>query len=46
VPRQGSLQVNFVWSGPGRIEREKIPAIPDDIAALMREVSTAGKHLE
>ena len=31
-----SLQVNLVWSGPGRIEREAIPPIPDEIAALMQ----------
>jgi len=41
-----SLQVNFVWSGPGRLEREAIPPIPDEIAALMREVSVAGKLVE
>jgi succinate dehydrogenase / fumarate reductase flavoprotein subunit len=41
-----SLQVNLVWSGPGRIEREAIPPIPDEIAALMRDVPTAGKLLE
>jgi succinate dehydrogenase / fumarate reductase flavoprotein subunit len=41
-----SLQVNLVWSGPGRIEREAIPPIPDEIAALMHEVSTAGKLVE
>jgi succinate dehydrogenase / fumarate reductase flavoprotein subunit len=41
-----SLQVNFVWSGPGRIEREAIPEVSAEIAALMGEVSTAGKHLE
>jgi len=41
-----SLQVNLVWSGPGRIEREAIPPIPDEIAALMRDVSTAGKLVE
>ncbi|MEZ0335037.1 MAG: succinate dehydrogenase, partial [Gemmatimonadales bacterium] len=41
-----SLQVNLVWSGPGRLARETIPSIPDDIAALMRGVSTAGKYLE
>lgn len=40
------LQVNLVWSGPGRIEREEIPAIPAEIAALMDEVSVAGKLLE
>jgi succinate dehydrogenase / fumarate reductase, flavoprotein subunit len=41
-----SLQVNLVWSGPGRVARETIPSIPDDIAPLMREVSTAGKYVE
>jgi succinate dehydrogenase / fumarate reductase flavoprotein subunit len=41
-----SLQVNFVWSGPGRLEREAIPPIPDEIAALMRDVSVAGKLVE
>jgi succinate dehydrogenase / fumarate reductase flavoprotein subunit len=41
-----SLQVNLVWSGPGRIEREAIPPIPDEIAALMRDVPTTGKLLE
>ncbi|MEU7765121.1 FAD-dependent oxidoreductase [Nocardia sp. NPDC049190] len=40
------LRVNLVWSGPGRIEREGIPEVPDDIARLMREVSTAGKLVE
>jgi succinate dehydrogenase / fumarate reductase flavoprotein subunit len=41
-----SLQVNLVWSGPGRIEREAIPPIPDEIAALMHDVSAAGKLVE
>ena len=41
-----SLRVNLVWSGPGRIEREAIPPIPDEIAALMRDVSAAGKLVE
>lgn len=41
-----SLQVNLVWSGPGRIARETIPPIPDEIAALMREVSSEGKLVE
>ncbi|MEV5828626.1 FAD-binding protein [Spirillospora sp. NPDC052242] len=41
-----SLQVNLVWSGPGRIEREEIPPIPAEIAALMREVSSHGKLVE
>jgi succinate dehydrogenase / fumarate reductase flavoprotein subunit len=41
-----SLQVNFVWSGPGRLEREAIPPIPVEIRALMREVSTVGTLVE
>ncbi|MDQ2667812.1 MAG: FAD-dependent oxidoreductase [Gemmatimonadota bacterium] len=41
-----SLQVNLVWTGPGRIEREAIPPIPHEIAALMRHVSSAGKLVE
>lgn len=41
-----SLQVNFVWSGPGRLQREAIPPIPDEIGALMRNVSIAGKLVE
>ncbi len=41
-----SLQVNLVWSRPGRIDRETIPPIPDEIAALMRDVSTTGKLVE
>jgi len=41
-----ALQVNLVWSGPGRIAREAIPPIPDEIAALMHDVSTAGKLVE
>jgi succinate dehydrogenase / fumarate reductase flavoprotein subunit len=41
-----SLQVNLVWSGPGQVEREEIPAIPSDLASLMREVSSAGKLVE
>jgi succinate dehydrogenase / fumarate reductase flavoprotein subunit len=39
-------QVNFVWSGPGRLDREAVAAIPADIAALMKEVSGDGKLLE
>ena len=41
-----SLQINFVWSGPGRLDREAIPSIPKEIAGLMREVSAAGKLVE
>ncbi|MER6176116.1 FAD-dependent oxidoreductase [Streptosporangium sp. NPDC001681] len=41
-----ALQVNLVWSGPGSVEREAIPPIPGEIAALMREVSTVGKLVE
>ncbi|GAA3652156.1 L-aspartate oxidase [Microbacterium marinilacus] len=41
-----SLQVNLVWSADGTIEREQIPPVPEEIAALMREVSSAGKLVE
>jgi succinate dehydrogenase / fumarate reductase, flavoprotein subunit len=41
-----ALQVNLVWSGPGRLAHEEIPAIPDGIAALMHEVSTSSKLIE
>jgi succinate dehydrogenase / fumarate reductase flavoprotein subunit len=41
-----ALQVNLVWSGPGRLERETIAPIPEGIAVLMREVSAAGKLVE
>ena len=41
-----SLQVNLVWSGPGRLTRETVPPIPDEITALMRDVSVAGKLVE
>ncbi|WP_319452815.1 MULTISPECIES: L-aspartate oxidase [unclassified Mycobacterium] len=40
------LQVNLVWSGPGRIAREPTHAIPQDISAHMREVSADGKLVE
>jgi succinate dehydrogenase / fumarate reductase flavoprotein subunit len=41
-----SLQVNFVWSGPGDIKPERIPPIPDEFRHLMRHVSTTGKLVE
>jgi succinate dehydrogenase / fumarate reductase flavoprotein subunit len=41
-----SLQVNLVWSPSTGVTREGIPAIPEEIAALMREVSTVGKLVE
>ncbi|MFF0497843.1 L-aspartate oxidase [Nocardia aobensis] len=41
-----ALRVNLVWSGPGQLEREPIPEVPEDIARLMRDVSTAGKLVE
>jgi succinate dehydrogenase / fumarate reductase flavoprotein subunit len=41
-----AFQINLVWSGPGRIEREAIPPIPDEIAALMHDVSSDGKLVE
>ena len=39
-------QVNLVWAGPGRVDREEIPAVPDEITSLMRDVDTAGKLVE
>ncbi len=41
-----SLQVNLVWSGPGKVEREAIAPIPEEVAERMREVSAAGKLVE
>jgi succinate dehydrogenase / fumarate reductase flavoprotein subunit len=41
-----ALNVNLVWSGPGRIEHEAVPRVPPGIAARMREVSTLGKLVE
>jgi succinate dehydrogenase / fumarate reductase flavoprotein subunit len=41
-----TLNVNLVWSGPGRIEHEAISAIPLNISARMREVSAHGKLVE
>lgn len=41
-----ALNVNLVWSEPGRVERETIPGIPADIATRMREVSAHGKLVE
>jgi succinate dehydrogenase / fumarate reductase flavoprotein subunit len=41
-----TLRVNFVWSGPGCLEREAIASIPDDVALLMHGVSTVGKLVE
>ena len=41
-----ALRVNLVWSGPGQIAHEGIAPIPDEIAELMRDVSTDGKLVE
>ena len=41
-----ALQVNLVWSPTTGVTREEIPPIPEEIAALMREVSTVGKLIE
>ncbi|MGP4017560.1 L-aspartate oxidase [Saccharopolyspora sp. 5N708] len=41
-----SMRVNLVWSGPRLVDREEIPPIPEEIFALMREVSTVGKLVE
>ena len=40
------LRVNLVWSGPGQVEREPIAPVPEEIAALMRDVSSEGKLVE
>jgi succinate dehydrogenase / fumarate reductase flavoprotein subunit len=44
--RDDTLQVNLVWSGRGRLQRETLPEIPAEVAALMRSVDTAGKLVE
>ncbi|RSM44823.1 FAD-binding protein [Amycolatopsis balhimycina DSM 5908] len=41
-----ALQVNLVWSGPGQVTREAVAPVPTEIAAFVREVSTAGKLVE
>ena len=41
-----NLQVNLVWSADGTIEREPIPPVPAEIAALMENVTQEGKLLE
>ena len=41
-----SLRVNMVWSGPGKVVQEAVEATPVEIAAFVREVSTAGKLVE
>jgi succinate dehydrogenase / fumarate reductase, flavoprotein subunit len=41
-----SLRVNMVWAGPGRLVREPVAQAPVEIAALVREVSSAGKLVE
>ncbi|GAB3120754.1 FAD-binding protein [Glaciibacter psychrotolerans] len=41
-----SLQVNLVWSPSSGVTREAIPPVPDEIAALITEVSTVGKLVE
>ncbi|MGX1267940.1 L-aspartate oxidase [Streptomyces phaeoluteigriseus] len=41
-----AFRVNLVWSPTTGITRESIPAIPDEIASLMAEVSTDGKLVE
>ncbi|MFJ1557259.1 FAD-dependent oxidoreductase [Streptomyces mirabilis] len=41
-----ALRVNLMWSPTTGITRESIPAVPDEISALMEEVSTDGKLAE
>jgi succinate dehydrogenase / fumarate reductase flavoprotein subunit len=40
------LQVNLVWAPGTGVRREAIPPVPDEIVALMQEVSTVGKLVE
>ena len=35
-----------MWAPDTGVTREAIPPVPDEIAALMREVSTVGKLVE
>ncbi|MFJ6087902.1 L-aspartate oxidase [Streptomyces sp. NPDC092369] len=41
-----ALRVNLVWSPAGGITHEPIGPVPDEIAALMEDVSTDGKLVE
>ncbi len=41
-----ALQVNLVWSPRTGIQREDIPPVPNEITALIQEVSTQGKLVE
>ena len=41
-----NLQVNLVWSADGTIEREEIPAIPEEIASKIEDISQDGKLVE
>ena len=41
-----SLQVNLLWSPTTGVTRHEIPAIPEEIKALIEDISTAGKLVE
>ncbi len=41
-----ALRVNLVWSPTDGITREPVGPVPDEIAALMEDVSTDGKLVE
>jgi succinate dehydrogenase / fumarate reductase flavoprotein subunit len=41
-----TLQVNLVWSPTAGVVHEDIPAIPEEIANLITEVSSVGKLVE
>lgn len=41
-----ALRVNLVWSPGTGVVREEIPPVPDEVAALIQEVSTEGKLVE
>lgn len=41
-----TLRVNLVWSPATGVTREEIPPVPDEISALIRDVSSDGKLVE
>ena len=41
-----TLQVNLVWSPTAGVTREEIPAVPSEIQALIRDVTSEGKLVE
>ncbi|MET9972996.1 succinate dehydrogenase, partial [Streptomyces sp. NPDC006356] len=41
-----ALRVNLVWSPTTGVTRESVPDVPDEISALMADISTEGKLVE